>query len=188
MRFSSVVLGVALGATMVLANDTAAQAAGDRAATLRVGGLMYDRGGDATRLMIGGGLEWTLSRHVLAEVEGSWAKFETSYVDYTQNLTEPPLRMTSTHLGTATAGIQAQALIGRVRPYIGLAGGLFTRYDQADGGDRFLGRTFTVPAGVRIAVTERIGVRGELRARFDTHQDGGSGVNVEQTVGVRIRL
>ena len=27
-------------------------------------------------------------------------------------------------------------------------------------------------------------LRGELRARFDTHQDGGSGTNVEQTLGI----
>jgi hypothetical protein len=36
--------------------------------------------------------------------------------------------------------------------------------------------------------TNRLGLRAELRARFDTHQDGGSGTNVEQSVGVSLRF
>jgi hypothetical protein len=76
----------------------------------------------------------------------------------------------------------------RLRPYLGLAGGLFVRYDEQPGGDRFVSHTIAIPAGLRVDLTDRIGVRGELRARFDTHQDGGSGTNVEQTIGLTFRF
>jgi hypothetical protein len=134
------------------------------------------------------GVNWPLSRHVLAEVEGSWSASEDVFFDYSGNPQIPVMRETASHLATATAGVQAQALLGPVRPYIGLSAGLFVRYDEKGGGDRFVNRTFTVPGGIRVDITDRIGVRGELRMRFDTHQDGGSGVNLEQTAGLTFRF
>jgi hypothetical protein len=172
----------------VLASVVEAQAAGMRTAELRVGGLMYDRGGDATNPLLGAGVNWMLSRHILAEVEGNWSSSDGFYLDYVGNPSNPQTRETSTHLAIATAGVQAQALLGPVRPYIGIAGGLFVRYDEQPGGDRFLSRTMAFPVGLRIDITDRIGLRGELRARFDTHQDGGSGTNLEQTAGLTFRF
>ena len=46
----------------------------------------------------------------------------------------------------------------------------------------------TTPVGVRVDVTDRIALRGELRARFDVEQDGGSGANLEQTLGLSLRF
>ena len=180
------VLFAMLAAAGMVTDRAAAQAI--RTATVRAGGLMYDRGGDQTNLMLGGGVDWALSRHVIGEVEGSWSSSDATFVDYTNNPNEPIARETSTHLATVTAGVQAQAVLGPVRPYIGVSGGLFMRYDENGGGDRFLLQTFTVPGGLRIHLTDRLGLRAELRARFDTHQDGGSGFNLEQTVGVSLRF
>jgi hypothetical protein len=180
------VLVMTVGMISAAAAAAPAQDMTERSATLRAGGLMYDRGGDATKLMLGAGMDWTLSRHVLAEVEGTWASFDEVYYEFGTGVVNE--FETSTHLATATAGVQAQALLGRVRPYVGMSAGLFVRYDEKGGGDRFINRTFSIPAGLRVDVTDRFAVRGELRARFDTHQDGGSGTNVEQTLGVSFRF
>lgn len=181
-----VVVLAALVVAGIEGTGVSAQVNAGRSAELRAGGLMYDRGGDATNLMLGLGVNWTLSRHVLAEVEGTWSESDGVYYDFANNPNQP--LQASTHLATATVGVQAQALIGRVRPYIGIASGLFVRYDEQPLGDRFLSRTLAFPAGVRIDISDRIGVRGELRARFDTHQDGGSGTNLEQSVGLTLRF
>jgi Outer membrane protein beta-barrel domain len=170
------------------AADVSAQEGGVRTATARVGGLMYDRGGDATNLMVGVGVNWTLSRHLLAEVEGTWSSAETTVLSYANSPSSPLPVQTTSHLATATAGIQAQAIVGRFRPYFGMATGLFVRYDEHDGGDRFPRYTVAFPAGLRVDLTQRVALRGELRARFDTHQDGGGGTNVEQSVGLSFRF
>ena len=75
-----------------------------------------------------------------------------------------------------------------VRPYVGMAGGLFVHYDQKAGGDRFPRYTIAFPAGARVRITDRIALRGELRARFDVEQEGGSGTNMEQTLGLSVRF
>ena len=183
--FGMVMAGALAGARTGAA---AAQEVGARAATLRIGGLMYDRGGDATNPMFGAGVDWTLSRHVLAEVEGTWSAANETVLDFSTNEPEPPEVETKRHLATLTAGLQAQALLGRVRPYAGMAAGLFVLYDAHDAGDRFPRYTVAFPVGVRVDLTQRLGLRGELRGRFDTHQDGGSGTNVEQTLGLSLRF
>ena len=180
-------LVIAAAALVVGADGAMAQDNGSRMVTARAGGLMYDRGGDATNLMLGVGVDWSLSKHVLAEVDATWSGADGSFVDYSSP-TAPVLVETRTHLATATAGVQAQALIGPVRPYIGMAGGLYVHYDSKDGGDRFPRYTVAFPGGVRVDVTNRIALRGELRARFDVEQDGGSGANLEQTLGLSFRF
>jgi hypothetical protein len=175
------------GALAVGADNVSAQDTGSRMATVRAGGLMYDRGGDATNLMLGIGVDWALSRHVLAEVDATWSAADGTIFDLS-NPNAPRMIETTTHLGTATAGVQAQALLGPVRPYIGMAGGLYVHYDRAAGGDRFPRYTIAFPAGTRVDITDRIALRGELRARFDVEQDGGSGTNLEQTLGLSVRF
>lgn len=178
---------MALGVAAISAEGVAAQEVSTRAATLRVGGLMYDRGGDQTTLMLGLGSEWGLSRHLIAEVEGTWTAPTTTVVVQVSP-SDLGFRETVSHLVTGTAGLQVQALVGRVRPYVGIAKGVFVRYDAKDGGDRFVSHTTAFPAGVRLDLTNRVMLRGELRARFDVHQDGGSGTNLEQTAGFSIRF
>jgi hypothetical protein len=156
--------------------------------TLRAGGLTYDRGGDATSLLIGADGEWQLNRHIIAEVGATWSGADASYLDATSNPGSPVHKQTATQLITMTAGVQAQALIGRVRPYLGLAAGLFVRYDKQASGERFVNSTLAVPGGVRVDVADRLGLRAEVRLRFDTHQDGGSAVNLEQTLGFTFTL
>ena len=176
-----------VAAALVAGADGAAAQNGSRMLTARAGGFMYDRGGDATNLMLGVGVDWSLSKHVLAEVDATWTGADGSFVDYSSP-TAPVIVETRTHLATATAGVQAQALIGPVRPYIGMAGGLYVHYDEKDGGDRFPRYTVAFPAGVRVDITSRLALRGELRARFDVEQDGGSGANLEQTLGLALRF
>lgn len=183
IRYLAVITALVLSG----AADAAAQQAGLRTATVRAGGLMYDRGGDATHMMVGLGADWTLTRHVLVEVEATWTPVKETWHDFAQPQTTPPTH-TRLHLATATTGLQAQAILGPLRPYVGMAGGLFVHYDQKADGDRFPSFTVNFPAGLRADITDRFVLRGELRARFDVQQSGGSGVNLEQTVGLGFRF
>lgn len=169
------------------ADEASAQDVGKRTVTARAGGLMVDAEGDASKLMLGLGVDWQLSKHVLAEVDGSWSLSDGLIVDYSDptNYRSWP---TKTHLATATVGVQAQAVLGPVRPYVGIATGLFVHYDVKAGGDRFPRYTTAFPLGVRVDVTDRIGLRGELRPRFDVAQSGNAGINLEQTLGLSLRF
>ncbi|WP_420128607.1 outer membrane beta-barrel protein [Longimicrobium sp.] len=180
-----------VGATLALAALSAAPAAAqtaDRGATLTVqgGGLSYDREGDGTFPMGAVRVDWALNRYVRAEVGGSYARPETTgFRTIGQNLTEP--FDSHSNLMTATVGVQAQLPTRIASPYVGIATGLFSRFD-AEGGDRFFRPTQEVMAGVRVPVRGGIGIRGELRYRLDQHQDGGTASDMEHTLGVTLKL
>ena len=151
----------------------------------KAGGLTYDRGGDATRLMVGMGIDWEISRHILAEVGTTYSDAKFSFTEFSGGSVRTAEG--KAHLLTASTGIQAQAFLGPLRPYIGVGTGVFVRLDP-EGGDRFARPMHAFPFGVRAQVSRRVGVRGEIRLRFDEHQSGSSALDAEQTLGVSIRF
>src|SRR5688500_1877727 len=175
-------------ATLAAAALAAAPAAAqDRGATLNLqgGGLMYDREGDGTFAMGAVRVDWQLSRFIRAEVGGSYARPGTTGVrTIGQNVVEP--FESHSNLMTAKVGVQAHLPTRVASPYVGLATGVFGRFD-AEGGDRFFRPTQEVMAGVRVPVRGGIGLRAELRYRLDQHQDGGTASDMEHTLGVTIK-
>jgi hypothetical protein len=174
---------VAMGAALASGSEARAQQHDGPSIAVMAGGLIYDFEGDQTKLMLAGSADWQITKHIIVELGSTWSRFDITRLDHTQN---PVVSVPSTtQLFTGTVGVQGQVRLGRVRPYIGAATGVFVRYD-AEGGDRFIRPTTSFPLGVRIDVHDRFGIRAELRARFDEHQSGASGTNVEQTLGVTL--
>jgi hypothetical protein len=148
----------------------------NRELSLTVGALRYD----ANRKNIPEAAlrgTWRLGHYVRSELGATYAIGDVPRLN-PANGTE-----VSASLATATVGIQAEAPFDVLRPYVGIAGGLFGRFDSK-GGTRFVRPTMGVPVGVRVLLSDRIGLRGEVRFRFDEHQDGRSMPNLEQHVGL----
>lgn len=153
-----------------------------RTLSLQVGGFTYDREDDDTFPMAALRVDWRLSRHIRAEVGAAYALGETEVAQGDAVAEEE-----NTSLVSVAAGVQAEARLGPVRPYLGVAAGLFGRFDP-EGGERFVRPTHEFPVGLRIALTRDLGLRAELRPRFDEHEDGRSSPDFEQTLGVTFRF
>ncbi|HEV3051227.1 MAG TPA: outer membrane beta-barrel protein [Longimicrobium sp.] len=178
-----------VGVTLAAAALAAAPAAAQDGATLNIqgGGLSYDFLDDGTFAMGAVRVDWPLSRYVRAEVGGSYARpAYTAFRPVSQNVTEAYDE--HANVLTATVGVQAQLPTRIASPYVGLATGLFGRFDPEGRGDRFVRPTQEVMAGVRVPVSRGIGLRGELRLRLDQHQNGGTASDMEHTLGVTIKL
>ncbi len=83
---------------------------------------------------------------------------------------DPSLPAEHTNLFTVTVGLQLRLTVGRLEPYGGISAGFFGRYDGDSAGRRFGRSTFQFPLGIRIWVTDHIGVRGEYRFDEDGHE------------------
>ena len=122
-------------------------------------------------------------------VLNDWVRFEleTSYsrpdVQQDEDLNyDPSLPTESANLLTLTVGFQARYPLGRVEPYAGFSAGLFARYDDDSEGERFSKNTFHIPLGLRVWVSDHLGIRGEYRFREDNH--GISISSTEMTFGL----
>src|SRR5690606_32484879 len=91
----------------------------------------------------------------------------------------------SSHLVGASLGIKAALPAQYVRPYVGLAAGLFGRFDSDDG-EECVRPSLAVPAGIRIRAGSA-SLRLDARWRFDEHPDGVSGPSREFTAGLGFR-
>ncbi|HEV2146616.1 MAG TPA: hypothetical protein VGR37_04300 [Longimicrobiaceae bacterium] len=156
-----------------------------RAVSLMVGGFGSDINESTTFGIAAARLDQRLSRHFLAEAGLSFARGEVEIGDYSSS--QPVFSRATTSLATATVGVQAEAPLGPVRPYVGIASGLYLRMDPS-GGHRFLYTTTEFPAGVRVPLTERLGARAEVRLRYDEQQGNGPALGAETTVGVSLRF
>ena len=148
----------------------------ERELSLMFGALNYDLG-DENFPMAAVRTDWRLSRWALGEMSLSYALGEV------ERPADTPGEDLDTSLLAATVGVLAELPIPYFRPYVGAAFGLFGRFDE-EGGDSFLRPTHAFPVGLRIAISDRLALRGEARFRFDQHQDGRTATDVEQTVGV----
>jgi hypothetical protein len=159
-----------------------------RSVTLQVGGLVSDVFiSEAQQYPTVGVLaDWRISRYVLAEVGSSYTRGRVEVANHTGPVTT--YKEETTQLATATVGMQAELPLPYVRPYVGIASGLFLRLD-VPGGDRFLSTTQAFPVGVRVPVTARMAARGEVRVRYDNHWgDQGTTLGAEATVGMSWRF
>ncbi len=155
-----------------------------RQLTLSVGALRYAPDGDDNHPMAALRADWRLRRWLRSEFGVSYALASLDVPVVPGAVEEEEINAS---LATATVGLLAEAPIPYVRPYVGVAAGLFARFEE-DGeayeGESFVRPTMAIPVGVRIAVSPRLGIRAEARFRFDEHRDGRSRGNVEQTVGL----
>jgi hypothetical protein len=149
-----------------------------RQLSMTVGVLDYDFQ-DKNFPMAGLRAEWRLSRHVRSEIGMSYALAETERVTL-DGQTED---VYSSLIGL-TVGLQAEMQLPVIRPYIGIAAGFFGRLDDEEDGQRFIRPTHQIPVGLRLPITSRIGLRGEVRYRLDQHDGGISAENVEKTFGL----
>jgi len=151
----------------------------DRDLTLAVGVLDYDRGDDELAPMAALRAEWGLRRWVRSELSLSYALGDVPRPDLVDDETS------SSHLVGASLGIKAELPAQYVRPYVGLAAGLFGRFDSDDG-EEFVRPSLAVPAGIRIRAGSA-SLRLEARWRFDEHPDGVSVPSREFTAGLGFR-
>ena len=148
-----------------------------RRMTLAVGVLNYEPADDDFP-MAALRTDWRLSRWLRSELGVSYAMGDVSLPG-----TEGPVEV-DTHLLNATIGLNVELPVPVVRPYVGIAGGIFARFDD-EGGEDFVRPSVAVPVGLRIPITPRLGLRGEVRWRFDQHEGSGdSAVNREITAGL----
>ncbi|HYR11996.1 MAG TPA: outer membrane beta-barrel protein [Longimicrobium sp.] len=178
-------LGAVL-ATAMLAVPAAAQTA-FRPATVsfQAGGFLYGIESGGVFPMGAIRVDWPVTRFLRAEVGGSFAR--PGAVIHLDQYETPTAVNAHTQLFTATAGLQLELPARRVRPYAGVAAGVFARRDPSPG-ERFAAATREVMGGVRVPLNETVGVRGEVRLRLDGHQARGTSSNLEQTLGVTIKL
>lgn len=177
-----------IGALAALAFAGQAAEAGaqtrDRNLSVQTGGFVYDAAGDQTTPMVAVRADWGISRYVRAEVGVSYARPEVAVGD--NSGTVMTYRSRPSNVGTATVALQAQIPFRVAQPYIGVGTGLFGRVDPGVG-EEFISTTQEFMGGVRIPVSKRIGIRTELRFRFDDHRDFDSR-NLEETIGVTVRF
>lgn len=154
-----------------------------RSLTLSVGALRYRDAADDNHPMAALRAEWRLRSWLRSELGMSYALANLDVLPAGSATAEE----IDASLLTATVGLNAEAPIPFVRPYVGAAVGLGARFD-GDGetyeGDSFVRPVVAFPVGVRIPVSPRLGLRAEARFRFDEQPDGRSMTNVEQTIGV----
>jgi hypothetical protein len=149
----------------------------DRFMSLMVGALDADFAKDRNFPMAALRTDWHLAGPVRAELDATY-----SIVEVTRPAGSSDADANS-NIFTTSLGLQAELPLDVVRPYVGAAVGLFGRFDE-EGGRRFVRPTHAFPAGVRIMLSSRLALRGEVRWRFDSSPSGGSSVDREHTVGL----
>jgi len=174
-RSSTVVAALLAIGTPLAAHAQAHTLTNRPAFSLSAGAFQYDLSGTGTSAMFAPRIELPLSRVFLAEGGATVARPEQQF------------GATTTYL-IAELQLQAQAPLaaGRVAPYLGLGGGIAQdRRPSQYGG---LQSTYTASAatGVRYWLTDRVGLRGELRVRGIGTTFGGS--SAEWTLGVARRF
>lgn len=177
-------LGAALAALLAL---PAAAQTDDRATTLSVqaGGLVYEIEGPGVFPVAAARVDWPVTRFMRVEAGGSFAR--AGAVIRLDQYETPTAVHGHTHLFTATLGVQLELPTPVANPYVGVAGGLFARRDPSLG-ERFVATTREIMGGVRVPYNHRLGIRAEMRLRLDDHRARGTSSNLEQTLGVTIRL
>jgi hypothetical protein len=129
--------------------------------------------------------DWRLSRYVLAEVGTAYTRGRVELANRTGPVTT--YHEETGQVATATVGLQAELPLPYVRPYVGIASGLFLRLDPP-GGDRFVSTTQAFPLGVRVPLTERLGARLEARIRYDEQMGEEEALGGELTAGMSWRF
>jgi hypothetical protein len=182
-------LRLAAAATAIIAASPlagTAQAAGERAAwtiTPMYGLFAFDFADDENFPIYAVRADRPTGKWTRVELETSYSRPDVQ-AD-AAGIYDPDLPTEQSHFVTLSLGIQGRYRIGLVEPYAGVSFGFFFRRDDEPEGLRFSRSTFGFPAGLRVFVTDRIGLRGEFRIRRDQSTIGApSFTNIEKTVGL----
>ncbi len=123
-----------------------------------------------------------ISKWVRFEVESTLARVEVQELG---GFFDPNGEVEKSSLGTLTIGFQARYETEYVEPYAGFSFGLFARRDDDSDSVRSSQSTLGFPVGVRVFLTDKLGLRAELRLRRDQTAFGvSSNTNYEKTVGI----
>ena len=155
-----------------------------RRVTLGVGVLQYDLAGRETIPMAALRGDWRLSRFWRGELGVAYAFGD---LPATPGVTPQPRvdadGRVRAHVLAPTVGLLAELPTPYLQPYAGAAAGLFARFDN---GDDFARPTIAFPVGVRAALSDRVGLRAEVRFRFDQTPGGAAAPNRELTAGLSV--
>jgi hypothetical protein len=151
-----------------------------RQLSLQVGALRYDQNGRETIPMAALRGEWRLTRLLRGELGGAYG-----FGDLPRVTPAAGAGLVQAHALAATVGVLGELPTPVVRPYAGVAAGLFGRFDER-GGERFVRPTVAFPVGVRAYLSPRLALRGEVRFRFDQIPAGSSATNTEFTAGLSV--
>lgn len=185
MPIPRTVLGATLALAMLAAPAAAQTAPRPTTLSIQAGGFVYGMEGDGVFPMAAVRVDWPVNRYLRAEAGGSFAR--PGAVIHLDQYETPTAVHDHTQLFTATLGVQLELPTRLGSPYVGVAGGLFARYDPSPG-ERFVAATQELLGGLRVPVNETVGVRGEVRLRLDEHEGRGTSSNLEQTLGITVRL
>jgi hypothetical protein len=146
-----------------------------REISVAVGVMQYDVSGTGTAPMIALRTAVPFVRSwLLGEVSLSYASLDEQF------------STVGTRVGVAEGQVQVQWPAARVRPYLGLGGGLLHYFNNAGGGRVATSPTISGGVGLRLGLSPRVGVRGELRSRTWGRGGGSSFFDsaAEWTVGL----
>ena len=149
--------------------------------TVAAGAFSYELADDNDFFLLAFRADRPISPWVRLEAETSYSRPEVQ-TDI-EGRFAPMLPAEHANLFTFTLGFQLKYALGPVEPYAGIAAGLFARYDDDSDGRRFQSSTVSFPLGVRVWLTDHLGVRGDFRFREDSHQVQNIS-DSERTVGV----
>jgi hypothetical protein len=178
-RFAA--LGGIFALALLAAPATTHAQSGDRAVSLLAGGFTYDYAGDGTFPIAALRLDRRISGRLVSEVGVSYARVDVTLVEETA--TDPLPREARSNIFAATVGLQAELPLRHATPFVGIASGLFGRFDP-EGGDRFVRMTTQFPIGLKVPLGSALGLRGEARFRLDEHQSGSSAADTELLIGL----
>lgn len=138
--------------------------------TVAAGAFTYELADDNDFFLLAFRADRPLSQWVRFEVETSYSRPEVQTDSEGRFVPAPLLPAEHANLFTFTVGFQAKYALGPVEPYAGIAAGLFARYDDDSDGRRFQNSTVSFPFGVRVWLTDHLGIRGDFRFREDSHE------------------
>lgn len=144
-----------------------------RELSLSVGAMGYDASGTGTVPMVAVRASTPFgARWMLGELGLSYASLDEQF------------STTNTRIGVAEAQLQAQLPAARVRPYLGIGGGLLTYFNNAVGRSSPTA-TYSAAVGLRVPVSPLL-LRGEFRLRGWKSRPESDGMlsGAEGTIGI----
>jgi hypothetical protein len=186
-------------AAPITANAQAASQTKHPAVSLSAGAFQYNLPGSpgafriflagvGTTPLVAGRVELPLSRFVLAEGGLAVARPEQQYTSSTVSLDPDPQFVARTTFLISELQLQVQAPLaaGRLAPYLGLGAGIANDRQPSKYGGSKSNSTVSGSMGLRYWLSDRLGLRAELRTRGVGSSSGGT--THEWTLGTAWRL
>jgi hypothetical protein len=155
--------------------------------TVLGGGLIYDPGGDGMYPFVSAGIGHELSRFVELEGVLTYARLTTKFYSLAPTITTYNAR---TPFLAADAAANFLLPLGPFVPYVGISAGVFRRGSTYDTSNTVQipavkGTSLGAAVGARWLFTPRLGLRGELHYRGDSHEGNSHRSNdIAQSLGL----